>query len=183
MTLAVACRCVPADPPKPPSHGSALAAAWRGPNVARAIYGLIVAMSILAVWSVEPDPDATEVLESLAGTVVIFWLAHAYAAISEDMIRNRRRPTRGELRTIVSHEWPLVEVAVLPALIVGLAVVDAVSTETAIAIALYVCLAELAATGFVSAWRTGTRGLAVVALGGVSVVLGVAIVALKALIH
>jgi energy-converting hydrogenase Eha subunit H len=151
--------------------------------VARAIYGLIVAMSILAVWSVEHDPQAGEVLESLAGTAVIFWLAHVYAAVTEEMLHSQRRPTRAELRTLVAHEWPLVEVAILPALVIGLAVVGAVNTKTAINVALYLCLAELAATGFVSAWRTGTRGWAFIAFGGVSVLLGMAIVLLKTLTH
>ncbi len=171
------------DPSEPSSRGRRLTAAWRGPSVARATYGLIVAMSILAVWSVEHDPQASEVLESLVGTAVIFWIAHVYAAITEEMMRSRRRPTPTELRVLIAHEWPIVEVAVLPALVMGLAVAGALKTETAITVALYLCLAELAAAGFVSAWRTGSRGLAFLMLGGVSVVLGIAIVILKTLTH
>jgi hypothetical protein len=157
--------------------------AWRGPGVARATYGLIVVMSILAVWSDERHPDASSVLESLIGTALIFWLAHIYAEVTEAAVLRRRRGTRAELLAIVEHEWPLVEVAILPAVVVTLSALGALGAGTAISVALYVCLLELAATGALAAWRTGARGAALALRGTASFGLGVAIIILKTLVH
>jgi energy-converting hydrogenase Eha subunit H len=106
-----------------------------------------------------------------------------YAAITEAMTLTRRRQTRDELRAIVAHEWPIVEVAVLPAVIMALSVAGALNTQAAINVALGVCLVELAATGVIAAARTGARGWTLVLLGGASVALGLAVVALKTLTH
>jgi hypothetical protein len=172
-----------AAPPTARPRRSALIGAWRGPSVARAVYGLIVAMSVLAVWSVEHDPDGKEVLETLVATAIIFWLAHTYSAIAEATITAHRRLTRDEVRDVIAHEWPLVEVAILPAIVVALGVAGVFGIHTAIDIALYVCLAELAVTGVATAWATGARGWRLVALGGLSVAFGLAIVGAKTLLH
>lgn len=165
-----------------PRRGAVLGA-WRGPSVARAVYGLIVAMSVLAVWSVEHDPDGAEVLETLVATAVIFWLAHAYSAIAEATITLHRRLTRDEVRNVIAHEWPLVEVAILPSIVVALGVAGVFDIKTAIDIALYVCLAELAVTGVATAWATGARGWRLLGLCALTIAFGVAIVGAKTLLH
>jgi hypothetical protein len=173
---------VAADPTAKPRRGR-LIGAWRGPSVARATYGLIVVMSVLAVWSEEHDPDGSEVLESLVATAVIFWLAHVYAAITEATMERKRRMSRPEVRDLIAHEWPLVEVAIVPSLVMALSVIGVLETQTAITIALYACLGELALTGTVAAWRTGLRGWRFALFAGSSVALGLAVVGLKTLLH
>jgi hypothetical protein len=168
-------------PTRPPR--SALIGAWRGPSVARAVYGLIVAMSVLAVWSVEHDPDGKEVLETLVGTAVIFWLAHTYAAIAEATIASHRRLSRAELRDVIAHEWPLVEVVILPSIVVALGVAGVFSIRLAIDLALWVCLIELAVTALATAWAMGARGWRFVGLSALCIAFGVAIVGAKTLLH
>ncbi len=171
-----------ATPTAKPRRG-ALIGAWRGPSVARALYGLIVAMSVLVVWSADSDPDGTEVLETLVATSVIFWIAHTYAAVAEATIARHRRLDRDELKDVIAHEWPLVEVVILPSIVVALGVAGAFDIRTAINIALYVCVAEFAVTGVATVWATGARGWRFVVLSTVTVAFGVAIVAAKTLLH
>jgi hypothetical protein len=168
---------------EPTRRERAATAGWRGPSVARVTYGLIVVLSVLAVWTADDDPDGVHVLISVAATGTVFWMAHVYAEVIAQRIRNGRVSTPGEVREILRHEWPLVEVAVLPLLIIGVGALGAYPVDTAVDVAFYVTMAELVLVGYYSAWRSGARGLALVLLGGISFGFGIAIVLLKTLIH
>jgi hypothetical protein len=54
------------------------------------IYGLVLALSVIAVsWYYGP-PDAGRVALSVLGTAVVFWLAHVYAHVSAETRRRNK---------------------------------------------------------------------------------------------
>ena len=50
-------------------------------NLARAIYGYILATSLVAAFSEDDDYSTTEVAVSVFVTGLVFWLAHVYASL------------------------------------------------------------------------------------------------------
>src|SRR5215218_516874 len=78
-------------------------------SVTEAIYGLILATSVIAV-SREYDPsNAGRVGVTVLVTGLVFWLAHVYARVLAGSIVQRRMLKRFEVRDVFRHDWPLVE--------------------------------------------------------------------------
>jgi hypothetical protein len=152
-------------------------------SVAEAIYGLILATSVIAV-SREYDSSNAELLGvTVLVTGVVFWLAHVYARVLAGSISHHRLLNRAEVREALRHDWPLVEVTVPLVLILALGQVDIVPDKAAILAATFAALVELAAAGAYAARMSGAglRGTAASAV--VAVTLGSAVVLLKALVH
>ena len=84
---------------------------------------------------------------------------------------------------MLHHDWPLVEVTVPLLLLLALGVIDLVPDRAAILAATLAALVELGAAGGYAARRSGAglRGTVVSAL--IAVMLGSAVVVLKALVH
>ena len=165
------------------------AARWR-PRVVRttgsvteAIYGLILATSVIAV-SREYDPsNAGRIGVTVLVTGVVFWLAHIYARGLACSLRNHRMLNRSEVREVLRHDWPLVEATVPPVLILGLGALDIVPDKAAILAAMLAALVELAAVGAYVARTSGAGLPGTVVSAVIAVTLGSAVVLLKALVH
>ena len=162
---------------------------WR-PRVVRttgslmeAIYGLILATSVIAV-SREYDPsNAGRVGVTVLVTGVVFWLAHVYARVLAGSITRQRRLNRSEVREALRHDWPLVEVTVPLVVILALGVIGVVSDKAAILAAMLAALVELAAAGGHAARVSGAGPGGTVVSAVIAVTLGSAVVLLKALVH
>jgi hypothetical protein len=154
-------------------------AGWRGAASARATYGLILVMSLLAIWTSEEHPSGKEVLLSVGATSVVFWIAHVYSEIVALRIREGHDLTGKERREAAVNELPLIEVAIPPMVLIALATAGAMSVTLAIDISLWICLAGLGALGWYSAHSAGARGFRLVLASTTSLALGVVIVLLK----
>jgi hypothetical protein len=116
-------------------------------------------------------------------TGVVFWLAHVYARVLAGSITLHRMLNRFEVRDVLRHDWPLVEVTAPLVLILALGVIDVVPDKAAILAATLAALVELAAAGAYAA-RTSGAGLRGTGMSAViAVTLGSAVVLLKALVH
>ena len=162
---------------------------WR-PRVARttgsvteAIYGLILATSVIAVSREYDSSNAGVIGVTVLVTGVVFWLAHIYARVLAGWIARHRMLNRSEVREVLRHDWPLVEVTVPLVLILALGVLDVVPDKSAILTAMLAALVELAAAGAYAARTSGAglRGAVVSAV--IAVALGSAVVLLKTLLH
>lgn len=136
------------------------------------------------------DRPVTDVLVSIAGTLVVFWLAHAYSQVlARSIAAPTAAPARAPaaapsdapigLRLILRQEWPIVESGVLPALGLVLARAAGTSHGTAAVIALIVAVGELGGWAVLACRRAslsaGSQALYALAAG----LLGLAIIALK----
>ena len=163
---------------------------WWRPLVARttgsvteAIYGLILATSMIAVSREYDSSNAGLIGVTVLVTGVVFWLAHVYARVLAGSIGHHRMLNRSEVREVLRHDWPLVEVTVPLVLILALGVLDVVPDKAAILAATLAALVELAAAGAYAARSSGAGLLGTVVSAVVAVTLGSAVVLLKALVH
>ena len=152
-------------------------------SVTEAIYGLILATSVIAVSREYESSNAGLIGVTVLVTGVVFWLAHVYARVLGSAITHHRMLNRSEMREVLVHDWPLVEVTIPLVLILALGALDVVPDKAAILAATLAALVELAAAGAHAAHKSGAgvRGTVVSAL--VAVILGSAVVLLKAFVH
>ena len=162
---------------------------WR-PRVARtsgsvteAIYGLILATSVIAVSTEYASSNAGLVGVTVLVTGVVFWFAHVYARVLAGAITQHRRPNRSEVREAIRHDWPLVEVTVPLVLILALGALDVVADKTAILATTLAVLVELVAAGAYAARASGAGLLGTLASALIAGTLGGAVVLLKTLVH
>jgi hypothetical protein len=152
-------------------------------SVTEAIYGLILATSVIAVSREYDSSNAGRIGVTVLVTGVVFWLAHVYARVLARTITQHGLLNRSEMRDALRHDWPLVEVTVPLVLILALGALDIVPDKAAILAATLGALVELGAAGAYGARTSGAglRGTVVSAIIAVS--LGSAVVLLKALVH
>ena len=134
---------------------------WR-PRVVRttgslteAIYGLVLATSVIAVSREYDSTDAGIIGFTVLVTGVVFWLAHVYARVLSRSIAHRRMLTRAEVREAVRHDWPLVEVTLPLVVILALGGIGVLPDRAAIIAATLAALLELAAAGAYAARTSG----------------------------
>ena len=152
-------------------------------SVTEAIYGLILATSVIAVSAEYAPSNAGLVGVTVLVTGVVFWLAHVYARVLAGSITRHRPPRRSEVREALRHDWPLVEVTVPLVLILALGALDVVGDRAAVLAATLAVLVELGAAGGYAARASGAGLPGTAASALVAVALGGAVVLLKALVH
>jgi hypothetical protein len=155
----------------------------RRPWAARAIYGQILVLSVVAAYSEDRSLSTWEVLGAVAGTLFVFWLAHVYSEALAERMEMDRGLRADEVMRHAHDELPLVIAASPVALILLLGGIGVFSHSTAIDVALWAGIASLAAWEFEIGRRSGFgwwKTLLGVAIG---CALGLVIVVLKTLIH
>jgi hypothetical protein len=152
-------------------------------SVTEAIYGLILATSVIAVSREYDASNAGRIGVTVLVTGVVFWLAHVYARVLAGSVTQHRMLSRLEVREALRHDWPLVEVTVPLVLILALGALDVMSDRAAILAATLAALVELAAAGAYAARKSGAGLAGTVVSALVAVTLGSAVVLLKALVH
>lgn len=148
---------------------------------AGAMYGTILVAGQLAVESVI-DYSAAAVVGSLLASVVVFWLAHAYTDTLGSVISAGPGKTVS-FRTGLRKEWPIVESAIAPAAALLICTGLGANPSTAIVVAVVTADVELVGWAFLAARRAGLTGVHRVVASVVGALLGLALVALKVLIH
>jgi hypothetical protein len=148
------------------------------PDYANAIYGSLLVTSLVAVqWRHEPSTEA--IAASLVVSVVVFWLAHVW---SEIVNRRVRGPISGrDAAGLAVEEFPMLEAAIVPAIVLALSRFG-LAADTAIALALVVCIAQLFVWGLIVGRAAHSSRLIALRVAIIDSLLGVAIVALKVLV-
>jgi hypothetical protein len=147
-------------------------------NVAGAIYGQILVTSFVAALSEVVDVDAGEIFASLLVTMLVFWLAHVYADAVEQRLEREDPLTWREVWSIARYEWPGLQAAVPALVAVGLGWAGALSTLTAVRLALGLGIVALLAWGVIA---RASRLSVLATLGSVALngAFGLGIVTLK----
>ncbi|MFE1291049.1 hypothetical protein [Streptomyces sp. NPDC058751] len=147
-------------------------------DYAGAIYGSILAASVVATAGTAGEYPRVQAVALLMITGLVFWATHVYAQLAGRRIFGRRRTLR-EIRRIGAHEWSIVEAATLPAAALALSAAFGTTVNTGLWIALGIAVAQQVMWACLGAARAGaSRGLVVVE-GFVNLALGLTIVATK----
>ena len=146
------------------------------------IYGLILATTVIAVSREYGEDDAGRVALAVLVTATVFSLAHVYAALLGKGV-SQGTPTRAEAARALRDHWALVEVAIPLIGVLGLGAVGVFPDRTALVAATVLALVELAAAGGYAAIRHGADLRGTIFSAAIALVLGLALVLLKALVH
>lgn len=151
-------------------------------RAARAVYGTIIALAIIATLE-GGSSSADEVVAAVIGGVVAAQLAELYAGYLADVIRERRHPAGRRLRVAATDSVAGSVAALLTIVPFVLAAAGAIELDTAFDVAFWAGLGVLAAYTLLANRLAGLRGLQNAVACGVVVVIGLALVALKAFVH
>jgi hypothetical protein len=120
---------------------------------------------------------------SVLVTGFVFWMAHVYSRVLATGIEHHRMLDRSEIRGLLRHDWPLVEVTLPLVLILALGAVGVLPDRAASLVAMLAALVELAAAGAYAARIRGAGMRGVVISAAIAVALGGGVVVLKVFVH
>ncbi len=169
-------------PERPPAQPRAL---WRllpRENLSASVYGTILVSSVI-VGLGGTSLTAGRMMAALAVTALVFALAHAWSGALARSADDRRALAVGHVLDGIRHEWPMVE-AVTPALLaLGLAALGVYSVNTSLWIAIIANTFLLFAWGALLRRRAAGNAMESTLAGLTTAMLGLVLVALKALVH
>ncbi len=152
-------------------------------RLSAAIYGLIVVVSLLAVYDNDTGKTLVQIGLGILVTAWVFWLAHVYTEVVGQRRERGRRPTLREIREAAVEMWPLVSATLLPVAVLLLGAAGLLDRATAIDVATAVCLGELFLIGAALERDEGGTLRQSLVSGLVSLSFGIVVIALKALVH
>ncbi len=145
------------------------------------LYGLIVSGAVLA--TAPDDFRLVRVAIILLCTLVIYWAAETYVHWIAARTLVQRNLSREERRRIVADGWPLVAACAVPLLFLGGEALIGVETSVALDLTLAVNTVLLFTVGWQMGTSGGLTGARLVLSAGATGLLGLALIALKALMH
>jgi hypothetical protein len=151
-------------------------------SMAGTVYGTIVVLATLTAGSAGTQADAWQLAVVVAVTVIVLWIAHFYSHALAESLERGRRLDRAELVSVARRELAIPAASAAPIAFLVLGALDVLREATAIWLAVGVGVATLAVEGarFAALERVG-RGMTVVVVA-LNILLGLSIVALKALV-
>ena len=151
-------------------------------NLSASVYGTILVSSVI-VGLAGTNLTAGAMMAALAVTAAVFALAHAWSGALARSADDRQALAVGHVLDGIRHEWPMVE-AVAPALLaLALAGLGVYSEGTGLWIAIVANTFLLFAWGAILRHRAGGGAMELIAAGLTTAMLGLALVALKVLVH
>jgi hypothetical protein len=146
------------------------------------VYGIIVVAALLAAESGRHE-SYLDTVASAAIAAALYWLAHAYAELLGHRLEQRERLTVSSLGRALAHDRAILRGAALPLAVLAVCWATGAAQQTAVTAALWTTIASLVAFELLAGVRAhaSPRELAVEA--GVGAAMGVAILALKIVLH
>jgi hypothetical protein len=156
--------------------------AQRGYEFGAAVYGSVLAAALVGSMFEEQAGARTMTL-SLVGTILVFWIAHAWSEVIGERVAEGPLFDRSSIRAIAIAEWPLVQSGLLPAALLALAWAGLYSRDTGAVLALGVGVLQLVGWGMLAAHRSRVGWLEALLVGAFDGFLGLAIVAIEIAVH
>ena len=138
-----------------PSRGALLVAPGRDKvRFGAAVYGSFLVASVVGV-AFEAGQDARLMTTAAFGSSLIFWLAHWWSEMIGEQIAVGEAVRRRDVLVVARREWPLVEAAVVPTLLLALAWAGVWSRETGAELALSAAVLQIIGWALVAGRRAG----------------------------
>jgi len=120
---------------------------------------------------------------SLLGSMLVYWAAHVWSDAVDERIRFGQAFGPRDVLLLARREWPLVEAAVLPSILLALAWAGVWSGDTGARLALAAALLQVVAWGFAAGRRAGGSRLTATALAAGEGMLAVLLLAAERLVQ
>jgi hypothetical protein len=151
-------------------------------NTAGMVYGTIVVGAVLAAETSQHETYA-ETIGGVVLAVLLYTIAHAYARSASQRLRDKHPLTVAGFRNALVNELAILAGAALPLLSLILSGIAGAKLSTAVAAALWTSVALVVLIEFVVGVRSGARGRELAAQTAVGVVLGLLVIAMRAVMH
>ncbi len=151
-------------------------------NPTGVVYGIIVIGALLAAESGRHE-TYLDTIASAAIAAALYWLAHAYAEVLGQRLVQHERLTAGSLGRALAHDWAIVRGAALPLAVLVIAWAAGAAQQTAVAAALWSTIVSLVAFELIAGIRARASPRELALEGAVGAAMGVAILALKIVLH
>ena len=154
-----------------------------------AVYWVVMVSGLLVIVANKSDAEPGEVLLKVVGTALVFWLAHVYsgtvAHLGDDTDETHSTAVKlvGAIRHSLGHLWGMLTSAAVPLITLGASALGVISQEQAVWGALWINVALLAVLGFWGVSRWSDRLWMRLTGALITAAFGLAMVALKVLIH
>jgi hypothetical protein len=154
----------------------------REQNPAGVVYGTILIGALIAAESGMHDgyPD---LIGSTALALGIYWLAHSYSTALGRRLAHEKQLTVGALARALGHDWSIVRGAAIPLLTLVVAWAVGASETAGIDAAVWAAVVSLVVFELLAGLRARSTPREFALEGGMGVVMGLAIFALKSLAH
>lgn len=149
-------------------------------TIAGTVYGTIVVLSVLTAGAPAFEHGEWKLVVLGAVTVLVFWLAHVYAHVLGESVREGHRLKGSEIAAVARRELAIPLAAVLPMSAVALGAVGVLKTGTALWIAVGIGVAILTIEGIRYARLERLSPLGTFASVGLNLTFGLILVVLKA---
>jgi hypothetical protein len=146
------------------------------------VYGLITIGALLAAESGLRD-TYPETVGSAAIAVVLYWFAHSYADVLGLRLSKQRRLRSEELWQTFVQDWSIARGASLPLLTLLVAWAAGTSQATAVTAGVWTVVASLIVFELAAGIRSRASAPELVLEVSVGVTMGLAILALRAVLH
>jgi hypothetical protein len=151
-------------------------------NQSGAIYGIVAIAALLAAESGRHE-TYLDTIASAAIAAALYWFAHAYAELLGHRLAVEERLTVGALAHALAQQWPIVRGAALPLAVLAIGWATGVALQSAVTAALWAAIASLVALELIAGVRARASARELVLEGCAGAAMGVAILALKIVLH
>ncbi len=151
-------------------------------NPARVVYGIITVGALMAAESGHHESYADLVVSAFIATG-LYWLLHAYSSVLGYRLATAEPLTAAALWHALLDEWAIVRGAAIPLLALLIAWAAGASQETGVTVALWSVVVSLVAFELIAGLRSRSSARELALEVGVGIAMGVAILALRALLH
>jgi hypothetical protein len=174
----------PALKRRPPAQKRSATPERRGASIryGAAVYGSFLVASVVGV-AFEAGQDARAMTMTTFGSALVFWLAHWWSEVIGEQISAGDAFRHRHALLIACREWPLVEAAVVPTLLLALAWAGLWSRETGAELALAAALLQITGWALVAGRRAGWTWLRAGVFAAVDGALGIVLLLLEKLVH
>ena len=131
----------------------------------------------------EAGLDAAAMTTSALGSALVFWLAHWWSEVVGEQITIGEAFRHRDALVVARREWPLVEAALVPTLLLTLAWAGVWSRETGAALALGAALLQITGWALVAGRRAGWTWLRTGLFAAVDGALGIVLLLLEKFVH
>ncbi|HEX5225538.1 MAG TPA: hypothetical protein VFW29_10460 [Solirubrobacteraceae bacterium] len=151
-------------------------------NPAGTIYGLLAIGALLAAESGRHETHLDTLLS--AGVAACgYWLLHSYATVLGERLRGAVRLDLRTLATTLSHDRALLRGAAVPLVVIVITWLAGADQELGVRVALWTTVACIFVFELTAGLRSGAAPHEVALEAGIGLLLGLALLALRLLLH
>ncbi len=151
-------------------------------NPSGVVYGIIVIGALLAAESGRHE-SYLDTVASAAIAAALYWFAHAYANVLGRRLTRHERLSVGGLARALGRDWAIVEGAALPLAALTIGWITGAAQQTAVTAALWSAVASLVVLELIAGVRSHASARELALQGCAGAAMGIAILALKIVLH